>query len=255
MSAINSSAFANLLASLKAPQANLNPVAAQQAANNANSLRGQSILNLLSGQGQAQLTQNQLGYQNQLGNIAQQDASKGLTNTTVGANLGQGALNNLNQSNELVNQNTAMNVANMANSFSQNGPNMGLLAQLLSNGGGTRIGTPATPSIGNTINPASMLDSSQSSNNNSLNTPAPSAQFFGPSGINNSNYPATDPAAVSGPTATNPWGLPAQPSPWALTPQMQADNPYAMLLSNTMNPDPSQNQDQWNSNFSALLGG
>lgn len=128
----------------------------ENSANAANAQRGQGILQLLSGQGTAQLAQNQQGYQNQLGQINQDAVSKGLNNTTVVPNLQQGAQNWLNQSNQQVNENTAMNVANMANSFTQQAPNMGLLSSLLGQGGGSAIRPPAAaPGV---INPSSMLD-------------------------------------------------------------------------------------------------
>lgn len=109
-------------------------------ANQANAARGQGILSLLAGQGQSQIDQNQSNFQDQLGGIQQDMISKGLSNTTVGNNLNQAAQNNLARSNEAVNEQTAGNLAGMANSFTQQAPDLGLLAQLLQNGGGAGPG-------------------------------------------------------------------------------------------------------------------
>lgn len=102
-----------------------------QAANTANATRGGDILSLLAGQGQSQIAQNQQDYQNQLGQINQSMMSKGLANTSVGNNLDQTAQNQLALNNEKVNEATASNVANTANSFTQQAPDLGLLATML----------------------------------------------------------------------------------------------------------------------------
>lgn len=170
-SAIDPTALQSILSSLTptpqqavpgAPTSPVNQFITQQnAANSANAQRGQGILNLLSGQGKAQLASNQQGYQNQLGQIDQDLTSRGLYNSTIAPNLQQGAQNWLNQSNEQVNENTAMNVANMAERFTQQGPNLGLLATLLGQGGGGRVGAAGvnTGGLPGFQQPGSMLDS------------------------------------------------------------------------------------------------
>jgi hypothetical protein len=107
-----------------------------QSANDANAQRGGDILSLLEGQGTAQLASNQQNYKNQLGGITQSMMDKGLANTSVGNDMNQLAENQLAQNNQAVNESTALNLANMANSFTQQAPDMGILAQLLSKGGG-----------------------------------------------------------------------------------------------------------------------
>lgn len=129
-------------------------------ANQANAKRGQDILALLQNQGKAQMALNQNNYQDQLGNINQGIVSKGLYNSTVGANLQQGATNWLNTANEQVSENSAMNIANMANSFTQQAPSLSLLTQLLASGGNSRIGGGGTSTTGlpGFKQPGTMLD-------------------------------------------------------------------------------------------------
>jgi hypothetical protein len=170
-SAINPTVLQSILSSLNitpqqavpgSPTSPINQFITQEnAANAANSQRGAVILNLLAGQGKAQLAMNQQGYQNQLGQINNDLTSRGLFNSTIAPNLEQGAQNWLNQANEQVNENTAMNVANMANSFTQQAPNLGLLSSLLSQGGGGRVSAAGvnTGGIPGFQQPGSMLDS------------------------------------------------------------------------------------------------
>lgn len=140
----NSGAFGSLLGSLTPPSetsmlqglyGNSPAVSAfagmTNQANQANAQRGQSILQLLQGQGQGQLATNQQNFNNQIGGINQDMMSKGLFNTSIGNSLDQGAQNQLAINNENVNDRTATGVANMANSFTQQTPSIGILAQLM----------------------------------------------------------------------------------------------------------------------------
>lgn len=107
-----------------------------QQANDANAQRGRGILGLLSGQGQAQLAQNQQNFNQQTAATDQDLMDRGLYNSTIASNLKQGAQNQLAQNNEAVNEHSALNLANFANGFNQQAPDLGLLAQLLQHGGG-----------------------------------------------------------------------------------------------------------------------
>lgn len=169
-SAVNPNALQSILSSLTptniaavpgAPNSPINQFITQEnAANAANAKRGTGILQLLQGQGQAQLGLNKQNYQDQLGQIAQSAVSRGLNNTTVVDNLNQGAQNWLNTANEQVTENSARDEANMAASFSQQGPNMGLLSTLLGQGGGGGVRSVATNTGGipGFKQPGSMLD-------------------------------------------------------------------------------------------------
>lgn len=128
--------------------------------NQANAARGKDILSLLQGQGKAQMAQNTINEQAQEGQINNDLTSRGLFNTTVAPNLIQGAQNNLARNNEQVSENAALNAANMANSFTQQGPSMGMLAQLLAGGGGSRVGVAGvnTGGMPGFQQPGSMLD-------------------------------------------------------------------------------------------------
>lgn len=117
-------------------------------ANAGNAARGGDILRLLETQGQSQLADNQTNYQDQLGQIRQSMMDKGLANTTVGDNLNQGAANQLARNNQSVNEHTAQDIASVANSFTQQAPNLGLLSQLLAGGGGGRPGGVSGQIIG-----------------------------------------------------------------------------------------------------------
>jgi hypothetical protein len=122
-------------------------------ANKANAQRGQSILQLLQGQGTAQMQRNQQDYQSQLAGIDQSMMDKGLSNLTVGDNLKQTAQDQLYQANQQVSENSALNLANMANSFNQQGPSLDTLANLMARGGGQpaqQTGTWITDWNGNT---------------------------------------------------------------------------------------------------------
>lgn len=148
----NSGAFGSLLGSLTPPSetsmlqglyGNSPAVSAfagmTNQANQANAQRGQSILQLLQGQGQGQLATNQQNFNNQIGGINQDMMSKGLFNTSIGNSLDQGAQNQLAINNENVNDKTATNVAQMANSFTQQAPPIGILSQLLQKSSGPAV--------------------------------------------------------------------------------------------------------------------
>ncbi len=241
------SVLQSLIGSLKAPNANLGPQDAMQAANNANAQRGQSILQLLSGQGGVAKQNNQQMFNNQLGDIQNSMISKGLAGTSIGDSLNLGAQKNLMLANNQVDENTARGVADMANSFTQQAPNMSLLAQLLQNGGGSRVAAPTQTSV---INPAAML--SGGSGNTGVNGGYTGGVQTNPWGMTNSMWTG---GSVSPGIVTNPNG---QPGPYGGgggtfdptgggTIQMQA--PAASPLSTTgANPDMSD------PNNAALLG-
>jgi hypothetical protein len=138
MSAINyGSVLQSLLSSVKAPpeETYRNPVAGMRFANQANAQRGQSILQLLSGIGESSMQDNQDNFKGQEAQIRQSMMDKGLSNTTVGNNLDQEAQNQLAQNNLRTRESVGGNLASMASSFTQAGPNMDAVSRLLSEGG------------------------------------------------------------------------------------------------------------------------
>lgn len=115
-------------------------------ANQANYQRGQGILSLLSQQGNAAKTQNADIFGQDEAGIDQSMMNKGLSNLTVGDTLKQGDVKNLANADAAVTENTGLNMANMANSFTQKAPDMGLFAQLMQGrGGGGGMSMPAFP--------------------------------------------------------------------------------------------------------------
>jgi|WetSurMetagenome_2_1015567.scaffolds.fasta_scaffold39299_2 hypothetical protein len=104
-------------------------------ANAGNAQRGSAILQLLDQQGESQKAENQDTYTKQAAGIDQDMVSRGLFNTTIGSNLKQEAMSQMMNANQNVSERAASNLANMANSFSQQAPNMGLLANLMGEGG------------------------------------------------------------------------------------------------------------------------
>lgn len=110
------------------------------AANLANYNRGNGILQLLSQQGATSKANNADLFAQEKSGIDQSMMDKGLSNLTVGDSLKAGATRDLARANAGVDEATAGNLANMANSFTQQAPDMGLLASLMSKGGGGGTG-------------------------------------------------------------------------------------------------------------------
>lgn len=144
-----SSIMQNLLDSLNPPQQNMgqmfgnSPIVQgfgnmMKQANQANALRGKSILQLLQGQGGTAKALNAEAADQQKAGIDQSMMDKGLANTTVGDSLKSGVARDLQLENNAVDEHANLNTAQMANSFTQQAPDMGMLANLLRSGGGDR---------------------------------------------------------------------------------------------------------------------
>lgn len=117
-----------------------------QQANQANATRGQDILGLLQQQGTAQMGINRQNLNQQEGQISQDMIDKGLANTSVGAGLDQKANDQFNLANENVTEKSALNIANAANSFTQQAPSMDMLASLMK---GATSGAALSPTAPN----------------------------------------------------------------------------------------------------------
>lgn len=125
-------------------------------ANQANYQRGQGILGLLSKQGASSKADNLDIFNQEKAGIDQSMMNKGLANMTVGDNLKAGATRDYARANSTVDERVAGNLANMANSFTQKAPDMGVFASLMqgaNRGGGGMISSGGNaPGMGTILN-------------------------------------------------------------------------------------------------------
>lgn len=217
----------NLINSIQAPNPNLSPTAAMAAANQANAARGRGILQLLSTQGQTAMANNQQAYGNELGQIQNDMVSKGLAGTSIGDSLNLGAAKNLALENNQVQENVAQQVANMANSFSQQAPNIGLLASLLQHGGGQNMAAGSGPVWnvpgGGALNgPSNLASQGFQIQGATTTSPASTVPFYG--GTNNNGQVSNPNGSIAG-GSFDPYSVPMQAPAASYNPSVDA-NPF-----------------------------
>jgi hypothetical protein len=100
-------------------------------ANKANFTRGQNILGLLAGAGEAAKQDNQDIFKQEKADIEQMGVTRGLSNTTVIPNLITGATSQLMRENGRIDEQSAGQLGNVLNSFTQQAPNPQMLASLV----------------------------------------------------------------------------------------------------------------------------
>lgn len=145
-------------------------------ANIANAQRERDALSLIAGTGQSQIEQINQNAALAQGNAAQNLTSRGLGNTTVVDNIQQGIAGDAAMQRRQVEDHKAGTLANLLYQRTDRGPDMGLLAQLLAQGGG--VGQASQPQ--QTVRVFANSPVSPFRSTFAPNPIAPSAQYFGP---------------------------------------------------------------------------